>query len=87
MRPSNILKHIILIPIKAYQYFISPILGPNCRYLPTCSDYCRQAVEKHGIAKGILLSSRRILKCNPFAGFGFDPVPERFSIIRNRVDE
>ena len=68
--------HIIMI-IKFYQFFISPILGQNCRYLPTCSEYSIQSIKKFGIFKGIFLSLRRISKCHPWGNHGYDPVPNK----------
>ena len=63
--------------IRWYQRFISPLLGHNCRFVPTCSQYAIQALHVHGALKGTLLSVWRILRCNPFGKFGFDPVPPR----------
>ena len=63
--------------IRWYQRFISPLLGHNCRFVPTCSEYAIQALQVHGALKGTLLSVWRILRCNPFGKFGFDPVPPR----------
>ena len=63
--------------IRWYQRFISPLLGHNCRFVPTCSQYAIQALQVHGTLKGTLLSVWRILRCNPFGKFGFDPVPPR----------
>lgn len=63
--------------IRWYQRFISPLLGHNCRFIPTCSQYAIQALQVHGALKGTLLSVWRILRCNPFGKFGFDPVPPR----------
>ena len=63
--------------IRWYQRFISPLLGHNCRFVPTCSQYAIQALQVHGALKGTLLSVCRILRCNPFGKFGFDPVPPR----------
>ena len=60
--------------VKGYQYLISPLLGQNCRYTPTCSEYSIQAIEKYGIFKGILLSIKRISKCHPWGGSGHDPL-------------
>tara|TARA_B100000676_G_C17859431_1_gene722537 strand:+ start:323 stop:565 length:243 start_codon:yes stop_codon:yes gene_type:complete len=71
-----ITNHIIMI-IKFYQFFISPILGQNCRYLPTCSEYSIQSIKKFGIFKGIFLSLRRISKCHPWGNHGYDPVPNK----------
>ncbi len=61
--------------IKVYQTIISPMLGQNCRFHPTCSSYAHQALEQHGLVKGIWLSVKRIVKCNPMHPGGFDYVP------------
>lgn len=58
--------------IKFYQEFISPNFGTNCRFLPSCSEYCRQAIEKYGLAKGLWLGAKRILRCNPWHLGGVD---------------
>ena len=63
--------------LRWYQRFISPLLGHNCRFVPTCSQYAIQALQLHGALKGTLLSVWRILRCNPFGKFGFDPVPPK----------
>jgi len=68
------MKRIVLALIRFYRVFISPILGRNCRFYPTCSDYTYQAIEKYGLFKGILLGARRILRCNPFNPGGYDPL-------------
>ena len=62
--------------VKGYQYLISPLLGQNCRYTPTCSEYSIEAFYKHGIIKGVYLSLKRVLNCYPLGGEGFDPVPK-----------
>lgn len=64
-----------LILIKIYQYGISPILGPKCRFVPTCSQYAQEALEKHGLIKGLGLSIKRISQCHPGGKTGYDPVP------------
>ena len=61
--------------ISWYQRTISPLLGKRCIYVPTCSEYAKQAIDKYGVAKGSALSARRILRCHPFHRGGFDPVP------------
>ncbi|MDY0200287.1 MAG: membrane protein insertion efficiency factor YidD [Bacteroidales bacterium] len=71
----NILIFILSLPIKAYQMFISPFFPPSCRYTPTCSTYCLEAITKHGPFKGFWLGLKRILSCNPWGGSGHDPVP------------
>ncbi|MCC9620475.1 membrane protein insertion efficiency factor YidD [Thalassospira sp. MA62] len=64
-----------ILPIRGYQLFISPLLGPRCRFHPSCSQYAIEAVQMHGVLKGIGLSVRRILRCHPLHPGGFDPVP------------
>lgn len=66
-------------PIRFYQKYISPHLGKNCRFVPTCSQYALEALEVHGAFKGSLLSIWRILRCNPLGKYGFDPVPPKGS--------
>lgn len=67
---------LVLLPIKFYRYVISPMLGPRCRFAPTCSEYAVEAITKHGPLKGGLLSLRRIFRCHPWGGSGYDPVPD-----------
>ena len=64
-------------PIRFYQRFISPALGRNCRFSPSCSNYALQAIELHGCVKGLLLAAARIARCNPLGRWGFDPVPPK----------
>jgi len=61
--------------IRTYQLTFSSMIGRECRYLPTCSDYAMEAIETHGAARGLALAARRILSCHPLGGSGFDPVP------------
>ena len=68
-------KKIIIKSIRGYQKYISPLSGPHCRYVPTCSAYAIEAVEKYGTIKGGFLAVKRILRCHPFAAGGYDPVP------------
>lgn len=63
--------------IKLYQLIISPMLGPRCRFNPTCSNYAIEAIKVHGIAKGCWLSAKRVLKCHPLNNGGDDPVPPK----------
>mgnify|MGYP000025747274 FL=1 len=63
--------------IRAYQLCISPILGPSCRYYPTCSEYALEAIQIHGPFKGCFLAARRVLRCHPGCKGGHDPVPEK----------
>jgi putative membrane protein insertion efficiency factor len=75
-KPINwLLSSIFLLLIKVYQLFISPLLGPSCRYTPTCSRYAAQAIKKYGPFKGGFMALRRILRCHPWGGHGHDPVP------------
>ena len=73
----KIITFFLLSTIKFYQFFISPILGQNCRYLPTCSEYTIQAIKKFGLIKGTALSLNRISKCHPWGNHGYDPVPKK----------
>jgi putative membrane protein insertion efficiency factor len=61
--------------IKLYQWIVSPILGPKCRFTPTCSQYAIEALRKHGVFKGLWLTVRRLSRCHPWGGHGYDPVP------------
>ena len=62
--------NILIFIIKIYQYFISPLLGNRCRFLPTCSEYCIEALKTQGVIKGIKLAIKRVLKCHPFKKLG-----------------
>ena len=67
---------LLILPVKIYQWTISPMLGSNCRYTPSCSAYSIEALKKHGPIKGVYLAIKRILSCNPWWGsHGHDPVP------------
>ena len=75
-RVSSIIKSLMIRLIRLYQKYLSPLkLRTHCIYTPTCSQYAIEALRKHGIIKGSLLSIWRVLRCNPFAKGGFDPVP------------
>ena len=63
------------LPIRFYQGSISPMLPSSCRYVPTCSQYAIEAIQTHGAAKGLLLAAKRIARCHPWGGWGYDPVP------------
>jgi len=61
--------------VRGYQYLVSPLLGPVCRYHPSCSDYARESLYTHGLARGSWLALRRLGRCHPWGGSGYDPVP------------
>ena len=71
----NLLQRLVILPVRFYQRAVSPLLPPACRYTPTCSQYMVEAVAKHGALKGLYLGIRRILRCHPWGGSGYDPVP------------
>lgn len=66
---------VLLGVIRQYQRFLSPVLPKACRYTPTCSVYAQEAIARYGAGKGSWLALRRLLRCNPFGGHGYDPVP------------
>ena len=72
---KKILIYPLLVLIKLYQNFISPLFPSTCRYSPTCSEYTKQSLVKFGLIKGSIVSIKRIIKCNPWGGSGYDPVP------------
>ena len=67
----------LLILIRGYQLIISPLLGSNCRFMPTCSEYAIESLRSHGLIKGIYLTVKRIGKCHPWGGHGYDPIPTK----------
>jgi len=68
-------KSLLLAVVRAYRYAVSPMLGSNCRFFPSCSDYAVEALEKHGAMKGLWLTIRRVARCHPWHPGGHDPVP------------
>ena len=66
---------VLLLMLRGYQYAIRPLLGANCRFYPSCSDYAREAIDRHGAAKGCWLAMRRLARCHPYHPGGCDPVP------------
>lgn len=71
------IRKLFILPIRLYQVTLSPLLGANCRYVPSCSQYMIDAIEEWGPVKGIWLGMRRISRCHPWGGHGHDPVPKR----------
>ena len=69
------MKKACMAAFRFYQREVSPLFPPRCRYIPTCSEYALEAVEKYGAVKGSFLAAKRILRCNPFHKGGYDPVP------------
>ena len=67
----------LILMIRLYQLFISPLLGQNCIYLPTCSEYSVKSLKEHGLFRGSILSIKRISKCHPWGSHGFDPLPKK----------
>jgi len=76
---------LLTLPIRAYQLLVSPVLPPSCRFLPSCSDYAREAILRHGARHGLVLALRRLVRCHPWGGSGWDPVPEPAAIDRPRT--
>jgi putative membrane protein insertion efficiency factor len=75
-RIKTVLSFPFIFLIRIYQYVISPAIGPKCRYTPTCSQYGIEALKKHGPIKGLWLTIKRIGRCQPWGGSGYDPVPD-----------
>jgi putative membrane protein insertion efficiency factor len=71
----KILAFPFIVLIKLYQWILSPLLGPKCRFTPTCSNYALEAFKKYGLFKGFWLTVKRISRCHPLGGHGYDPVP------------
>lgn len=70
------MKRLLQLPIHLYRWFLSPLLGSNCRFQPSCSAYALEAIERHGAWRGSGLAMKRICRCHPWGGAGHDPVPE-----------
>ncbi len=78
---------LLLLPIYFYQYAISPLIGPRCRFYPTCSTYAVEAIKIHGAIKGGYLALRRIARCHPFSEGGDDPVPKKCGCERDKLSK
>lgn len=68
---------LVILFVRVYQYLISPVLGPHCRFYPSCSHYAVEAIERHGLLRGVLLAVRRLSRCHPWHPGGVDPVPPK----------
>lgn len=75
VKDYNISKFIMMGLIRGYQLIVSPVLGPACRFYPSCSQYASLAIDRYGVVKGSYMAIRRLLRCHPFHPGGFDPVP------------
>lgn len=78
------MKYLLILPIRFYKRFISPLFPPCCRFYPTCSTYALQAIERFGAVKGLYLAVSRLLRCHPWSRGGIDEVPETFRWTRIR---
>ncbi len=84
---QEIPKKVALMLIRFYQREISPMLGSNCRFVPTCSQYTYEAIQIHGFLKGTFLGIKRILKCHPFHPVMYDPVPEKKVLLNDKKNQ
>ena len=73
--PVSVFAKVLIVVVKGYQYLLSPLLGSNCRFTPSCSSYTIEAIRLHGAMKGFLMGLWRILRCHPFSKGGYEPVP------------
>ena len=80
----SIMKYVLIFLVNVYRKLISPLKKPCCRFYPTCSQYAVEALRIHGAVKGSYLTVRRILRCNPFCPGGFDPVPPKINIKKQK---
>ncbi|MGC1388739.1 MAG: membrane protein insertion efficiency factor YidD [Steroidobacteraceae bacterium] len=74
------MRHVLMGIIRIYQLAVSPMLGPRCRFHPSCSCYAHTAIDRHGVVRGSWLGAKRLLRCHPFSEGGYDPVPDKRSI-------
>ncbi|WP_017294984.1 membrane protein insertion efficiency factor YidD [Geminocystis herdmanii] len=80
------MKKLLIFLITFYRRFISPLFPPSCRFIPTCSQYALEAIERHGTIKGSCLSVRRVCRCHPFHQGGYDPVPSLSDNLTSLLD-
>ena len=71
----NPIQTVLLALVRGYQLMISPFMAPACRFMPTCSAYAREALSRHGACRGFILTLKRLARCHPWGGSGYDPVP------------
>ena len=74
-KPSDVVTWLLILFVRIYQRFISPLTPPSCRFTPTCSQYAIEALRKYGPLKGLWLAVKLLLRCHPWGGSGYDPVP------------
>jgi len=74
------MRYVLMGIIRTYQLVVSPLLGPRCRFHPSCSCYAHTAIERHGVLRGSWLGAKRLFRCHPFSEGGYDPVPDKRSI-------
>jgi putative membrane protein insertion efficiency factor len=95
LRGSNLMKRqdragvvslALKVAVRAYQLVVSPLLPPACRFLPSCSEYAVEAIERHGAFRGSALTLRRVARCHPWGGSGYDPVPQPGALDRLGAD-
>jgi uncharacterized protein len=79
------LKSVLLMLLRAYKLGISPYLGQNCRFYPSCSEYATEAIRQHGAAKGSMLAAKRLCKCHPWHAGGLDPVPNKVAPLHSSL--
>ena len=86
INPSGFFLAVLMFLIKTYRYFISPMTHPTCRFFPSCSEYALEALQQHGLFRGIVLAGSRFIKCHPFHPGGVDPVPDHQTCHRFHQD-
>ena len=77
---ADLARRFVLALIRAYQFLLSPMCAVSCRYVPSCSTYAAEAVERFGAVRGSALAARRLMRCHPFGGHGLDPVPDKHNL-------
>lgn len=87
MTMKELVRKVAVLPVRCYQYFLSPVLPPSCRYYPTCSAYAVEAILRHGLLRGGWLTLCRLARCHPWAAGGVDPVPPSIPKRRSGVQE